>query len=725
MNLVQPSQFTIESLEIESFRAYNNKHTFTFKEPLTVLHGKNGNGKSSTLYAIEWCLFGHIEFLRFLDGKANDEVINQFNPSSITRVKMSLSNGTEKVVLERTKKTGKAKTQFNLQVGGEEFEDSEAEEKLFLLSGMTLDDFIRSVYLHQEAIRALLTDDPAKRDDALDRLFGLERLRNIAKGIPVKDVREKIEKLNQKKEKMSEKIRGGITVYQDQLSRLEEKASEEGVKKDEINLDGAVRGARQIINEISSLCEDYSIEKPELVGPAALSDFPSFQSKLKKELKRLEKEGVDDEKIAALGSKKRKVEELMAAVVKQDGPIKEIEGQISEMVSNDGDEGKISEKVASIEKDVASENRKRDVLDTNAKLIGDAIASLKVLTEPVCPVCRQDIDIPKTLHELEGRSDKMISEQIRQISSRISELMEEKSRLEETAGKIGRLRQQLQEEKKTQDVAIAELAAELEVALERDALLTASAKKAEEYKEEISRLEKSAENKTSRFQEIRESSDRVGLIVDILNKKMEIGQLKKVFKDDSSQIEEIGKAITDLESFEDRLQKIVKAAGRVQTNLASDMISASEKDIEKFYSKLCMHKNYDRMKIEVKPKENRTGLVKNSYAIKAFSARGKQETHVASRFSTGQMNCVALSIFFALTKALPLKLGFVMLDDPSQNLDHDHKAVLAEIVTALAPERQIFIATQDKEFKDMLLQKSKGGKFYEFTGIDTSGPKFN
>ena len=154
------------------------------------------------------------------------------------------------------------------------------------------------------------------------------------------------------------------------------------------------------------------------------------------------------------------------------------------------------------------------------------------------------------------------------------------------------------------------------------------------------------------------------------------------------------------------------------------MISSSQKDIGKFYSKLCMHKHYDKMRIDVKPREIK-GLVKNGYAIKAFSANDGKETHVATRFSTGQMNCVALSVFFALTRTLPMKLGFIILDDPSQNLDHDHKMALAEIISSISSERQVLISTQDDVFQSILIDKNHGIKLYEFSGWDSSGPKFN
>lgn len=726
MIVVRAPSLIIESLEIESFRAYNKNHPFSFKEPLTVFHGKNGHGKSSTLYAIEWCLFGKIEFLKSLEGKARDEVINQFNPHNMSRVKMTLSNGKQKVVLERSKKSGKAQTQFKLKYDDEELEDSKAEEKLFHLLGMTQDDFIRSVYLHQEAIRDLLTDDQAKRDEALDRLFGLEKLRNIVSGIPVKDVRDEIDELRGKKDKNSQKIQGGIMVAQDQLLKLEQTALDAGVKKEEININAAIKGAGEIIKNIVPLCEDYGISKPDLNSPTNLEEFSSFKSKLKKELKRLESEGIDDEKIANLSSEKRQIEELMADVKGHDDPIKAIEDGMAGIRSKDGERGQIVEKIASIEREVEGENRKRETLDKNAKLVADAIEALKVLTEPICPVCKQDIDISETLRELENRSDKVITEQIEQINEKVSDLTNEKIRLEEVGSRIERLELDLQEERKQQNDSIAELTELLGISKDMAAILEAAANKAGEIQNEVDRLTESGKTKTIRLQAIRDSFDRIGSIVDILNKKDEIGKLREVFsKDDTNEIEAIEKTIVNLESLEGRLEKIVGAVGKVQTSLASDIIKSSGKDIAKFYTDLCMHEHYDQLKIEVKPKENRSGLVRNTYAVKALGSKGKHETHVASRFSTGQMNCVALSVFFALTKTLPMKLGFMMLDDPSQNLDRDHKAALAQIVSGLVPERQIFIATQDREFKDMLQQRNKNGRFYEFTGIDASGPKFN
>ena len=55
--------------------------------------------------------------------------------------------------------------------------------------------------------------------------------------------------------------------------------------------------------------------------------------------------------------------------------------------------------------------------------------------------------------------------------------------------------------------------------------------------------------------------------------------------------------------------------------------------------------------------------------IRARSSNDARQTLASTRLSTAQMNCVALSVYLALATCLEHNLGFVILDDPSQNLD--------------------------------------------------------
>jgi DNA repair exonuclease SbcCD ATPase subunit len=71
------------------------------------------------------------------------------------------------------------------------------------------------------------------------------------------------------------------------------------------------------------------------------------------------------------------------------------------------------------------------------------------------------------------------------------------------------------------------------------------------------------------------------------------------------------------------------------------------------------------------------------------------------------MNCVALSAYLSLSKVLNHNLGFMLLDDPSQNLDGEHKVALAAELRRLEPGLQLVIGTHDAEF-DQSLRKQLG-----------------
>lgn len=717
-------KFTVESIEIESFRGYNKPHSFTFKEPMTVFYGKNGNGKSSTLYAIEWCLFGKIEFLSS-EGRARDEVVNQFNPQGIASVKMILKNGTDEVKLERTKNTGKASTNFVIKTKDGRFEGDDAEEELFKISGMTLDDFIRSVYLHQEAIRALLTEAKDTRDEALDRLFGLEKIRNIVNAIPIKDVKDTIRKLQEKKDSFSQKITGAIELCNMDIERFKKKAFDNDLSESDLNQEYASRNTKSIIQEIHALSKDYSLPPVEIDQPSSISDFSTFESKVKKTLKDIQQESIDLNKISELNSKKIALLNLSKEISEQEAPMAELQAQIKVIVDKEGNSEKITSNLAAVEKELEEKNKERDSLDVNSKLIEDALQSLKILTKPYCPVCDNSIDIQKTIDKLEKQSENIVGKQIKEINDKISTLKERKKILEELEPKLSTYSERLERERSLEDDALSKLSAELGIVKQdKSKLLPVVEKQIQTYTDEIKKLEKSSQDQSNRLQKIRESLDLIGKVIDVLSKEIELGSLKNLNPEDSKEIDNIGKAITGLHNFEDKLTTIVNAAGKIQTELASGMISESQKDIGDYYTQLCMHQHYDKLKIDVEPHEFK-GRVKNAYSIMALNTKDGNETHVVTRFSTGQMNCVALSVFFALTKSLPVKLGFLMLDDPSQNLDSEHKTALTDILVSISKDRQIFISTQDEELKKILQSKQHNIKFHEFVGWDKSGPKFN
>ena len=70
---------SVKHVTISGFRGFNGSHELDVSRELVLLYGDNGSGKSSTLSAIEWCLFGDVAFIRY-EGKTRDELINGVSP---------------------------------------------------------------------------------------------------------------------------------------------------------------------------------------------------------------------------------------------------------------------------------------------------------------------------------------------------------------------------------------------------------------------------------------------------------------------------------------------------------------------------------------------------------------------------------------------------------------------------------------------------------------------
>ena len=83
------------------------------------------------------------------------------------------------VQVTRIKRSKLKESSVSVNTGTGVLTDAEADQFIFKELGLTHDDFYRSVYLHQEAIRSLITEEARFRDEAVDRLLGLEKARDL------------------------------------------------------------------------------------------------------------------------------------------------------------------------------------------------------------------------------------------------------------------------------------------------------------------------------------------------------------------------------------------------------------------------------------------------------------------------------------------------------------------------------------------------------------------
>jgi len=719
-------KFKMESLKVEGFRGINEEKTFSFDRSVIMLFGDNGTGKSTVLNAIEWCLFGDLAFMQWAETpRTKDELINAFSPKKEATVELILRREGEKYLIIRKKKLGKARTEFQLKLpNGRTFEGDVAEKELFKHLRLTFEDFYRSVYIHQESVRGILTDEPSVRDRYMDRLLGLMVLRDITESIPMRAVSDEVRDIKDELEKLEERRKGAIEEREERVKELWKKAKEEKIADAEIDFKPACEIVKRIIEAINDLEEKLGIEVSKIAYPTSILGLSAIVIKARKALR-----GLRGIKVPGLDERIKNKELSLGLKAKYERCLEEVrrvEEERGRILSKYGDESRIK---ALIEETNTRRSKLEDKLrgtEIDLRLTTDAINYLEVTPGEYCPICRSKINrelifshLRRHLEEFgERKIVENINRDIRKLKDEVEELGDALfnfSELEKNLDKVNQERSKIE----------AEIATVVGETFETGAnTLGTLSEKILQLEGTINRLQEERVKLDESLNKIEDMIDKVRIIGDILKEAEEVKHLKDLLPETKEKIETLEKKRDELALFEEDIRVITSIATKVQSELAKRVLSQSSPYITEFYTRLYGHPYYKILNIEIQPKEFR-GIIKNSYTIKAADPRRERETVVSARFSTAQMNCVALSIYFALSKVLPHNFGVIIMDDPTQSLDGDHKKTLVTILKEVVSYAQLLISTQDEEFQRLLKPDfaSQQRHIYSFANWDEHGPQ--
>ncbi|MCA8980962.1 MAG: AAA family ATPase [Planctomycetes bacterium] len=167
-------------LEIAGFRGWRGAVELDLGAPLSVLIGENASGKSSTLNALEWCLFGGTIAKKGsgIDERADWDVVAR-DGAREARVVLRLATPEGRMRVERRRAhAAKAREADWFQVTLPSGDVLEGEEELaawFAHSDLPdWNEWKRAFCQHQERSRARVLDG-AERSIQLGRLLGLEQ----------------------------------------------------------------------------------------------------------------------------------------------------------------------------------------------------------------------------------------------------------------------------------------------------------------------------------------------------------------------------------------------------------------------------------------------------------------------------------------------------------------------------------------------------------------------
>jgi DNA repair exonuclease SbcCD ATPase subunit len=666
------------------------------------------------LNAIEWCLFGKVAYFKSAESKADTEIVNVREAKREAKVKITLVSGSSQVEIVRTKRISNRETDLTVSIDGRNVEGTDVQETIFkLLGSLTFDDFYRSVYLHQESINALITDDPRKRDEAVDRLLGLETVRNIIGSIPMQDIKKSLEELIGQKEKIRTKLQGAIEQITADVAKAESDARKGAITNAQISMSEIENEFGELQSDLNEIATESQTEPLSLPSDLTTEIVTKLIPKTKTFLRNSRKKIID---VTGVDELRRKQGDVLQLKLDANKTIKnkiDKEAEIQTIVSTFGDVESIGHKINEANTRREQLNKERDELDAKAKLAKDALYFFEESLLSTCPVCGQTITHETTKKHLEEIVDNAKGKRVNEIDNDIVETNNLSRTLTAKKDELAGLRQDLAGLLSQISSLESKCLEYTETKVEIDGMVSFLDSYLGSLQERISESNNAFNIRNNHIEKAETKVDRIQLINNVLLKREDYGAVEKRSKEETEESKGLSQSILEIEKFKGNIEVLVQVLNEIQNSSAIQSISQARVRMASFYERLRAHPYYNQLDISVTSK-NVQGIQKNTYLVKAKSAEEARDTYVSSRFSAGQLNCTALAIFLSLAEISSNKIGFIMLDDPSQSLDDEHVRGLSEVLSEFSTSKQVIISTQeDNLYKELKTAFNENGDLKE------------
>ncbi len=665
----------IEGIKLKNWKTHYDS-SFEFEKGTNVLVGPMGSGKSSVMDAVCFALFGTFPSLKSRRVSIEEVIMTKPYQAEEAIVELAFSyNGKGYKVERKIKKKGSTEAKIwcegKVLAGPKPKDVNKVVEKAIEIN---YNLFSRAVYSEQNEIDSFLRLTPSERKTKFDELLDLQRY-DIVRGnavtasnrikTMVKDktvlVKEQKDSLDKDGEK---ELLKRIEKKEKENKELEEKGKEKALK------------AEKLMKEIKGLEEkekEFRKLKEELGGKKATGT-------------ELEK-GVEETKKEAGG---KSLEEIKKEQERLTGKIKELEKKALDLKEKEEVERK---KKTEFGKEGALSQRK-------VKELNEHLKEFKGLGAE-CPTCRQKLEV-KTREQLVQETE----EGIKKATAKFEEGMKKEA---ETNTVIEKLKKEFEK-----TVAEKEKAREEEIKLEqlKEAIvkLAEKEKQAEDVRKEITVLEKKFKEIDFNEKELlekRKTAIETKAFAESAKKEIEANlQLVKEMKTGIERIEKTKKQIGEweekikvLESSSEKVGFFVNSLTAAQSELREMLIATINEAMHDIWQRIYPYKDYVSAKMDVE---------KGSYELKA-KEKGGNWVRVEGILSGGERSAAAICIRIAFSLVLTRNLSWLILDEPTHNLDSNAVETLGKMMQLHLPSivEQVFVITHNDEMK-----KAASGSLY-------------
>jgi len=727
----------IKCLKLENWKTHHNSE-INFTKGTNIFVGKIGAGKSSIVDAICYAFYGTYPALQTKKLTLQETIMFKPIKKDSSKVVLIFEYEDKNYKIEReifVEKTNTAKLYQNdkLLVGPKQ---TDVNDKISEILGIDYNLFIKIVYSEQNEIDYFLKIAPGKRKEQFDSLFGINNLENIK--INSRELSRLISFDKEKQVALNKQIIEQISNFN--ILEIESELQKLNAQKDEIE--------KQILEESQTkqkLETEYTTEKEKKqIFETKKTELTILESKLKEILLLIKEDFSVEEPIEKLNEKKNQIEQRLKEIEDQNKKYeilkKNLESQdlfYQEQLTTLEKEIKNTElqimpvdfeKLQAEKKEVEEKANllHQKILENQSKLneLKKGIEELKKGFLK-CPVCDSQLNEEQVKEKLKEKQNQEIEAEkvIKDLEKAKIEINEKLENLKEQEVKVKNnqrfkeILEGLVEKQKTFSITKEQLAEKIkevpekqEIKKEQEELISLNLRieqsklkvKQKEIKEQQSTLQKaiselnySEEKYLSVFTEYKNletktnylKSQKENLSKQEQNIKANLLRYNKLKEEENKQkdlLERLERNTLDVSYF-------TKALENSQNQLRTVLVNNINQTLDLIWPKVYPYGDYVSARLKAE-----------SDYILEVQTKDNAWIRVEGLLSGGERTCAALSIRVAIALSLTKKLGLLILDEPTHNLDTKTIASISVILEKDLPELvdQIFIVTHDSKLLD-------------------------
>ncbi len=629
---------------------------FRFNSGVNALVGINGAGKSSVLDSVCFALFGTFPMHNSRKVSLDDLIMNKPQKKEEAEISLEFRVGESIYSIRRVISRGKGTTHAEIRENGNLLDINASNVNSYIERVLKVDYplFSRAIYSEQNNIDYFLTIPKGKRMQHIDEMLRLDRFERVR------------EYANRIMNSFSERAKEKIKVAKD----MEEGGIEKRLEAAQKELDSVLEAEKKCIKEL----EEAKSRKKE--ASERLHEMEEKYIEFVKAEKVLQ--GIDKsiEEISNILSLKKELIEIHS------------------MDNLERDREKIIKSLKDFEellkqKEKEQEEMKERIASLNTEIRLTTKESRSILElENKCPVCESEITMEKKKSLISRRSEKetglrdSVTGLVKNLETMTDEIYDIKSSIKEF-------------EKKS--YALKSLLDELDVIADLKTRLKENTEKKEELAKKVSELASVVDEKaiasmreSLTMLKIRESELVTKLAgmeeIEVKNRQI-ANDLKERVVLLSKYREEISKTGKSIEN----IGKFVSCIKAAQDGLRQEFLSNVNSIMSKVWKDLYSYGDMEEIRL----------FSEDDYVLKA---RAGNEWVSVDTLSGGERNlsCLALRIAFSL--AFTPNLRWLILDEPTHNLDrnaiNNFSHILRDKINDLVS--QVFLITHEESIADVI-----------------------